>query len=510
MTGDLRKRAEEKLATEPELLDDLSPEQVRELVHELRTHQIELELQNEELRQAQEDLTASRDRYGSLYDFAPVGYVTLGAKGIILEANLTFAGMFGVTRNEVIGRPLSVFVHADSQATYYKLLGELTTGQGRHSHDLHMRHGAKDDVFWVRIECDVPTVDAGGCQAEGIRIRCVLSDISVHKRAEAQRTVTARILRLVSSPNESHVLLRPVTTLLRDWARCDAVGIRLREGEDFPYFETSGFPATFVQKENRLCAADADAATVRDSDGNPVLECMCGNVIAGRTDPSKPFFTEFGSFWTNSTSGLLASTSVSDRQTRTRNRCLGKGYESVALVPLRVGGETFGLVQFNDRRGDRFTPEKIAFLETVATHLATGLSHRSSHEALRRSERNYRELAGNIPGMVHRSDSRWRPIVISGTEEICGCRPEDFLSGNVSWVDLIHPDDRSIVLGNAQKIAHGPLSITQVYRITASDGSVRWVEDSKSSRFTPEGVFDGVDGVVFDVTERRRTQEALQ
>ena len=135
---------------------------------------------------------------------------------------------------------------------------------------------------------------------------------------------------------------------------------------------------------------------------------------------------------------------------------------------------------------------------------------KQAEDALRGSERNYREMAGNIPGMVHRSDSSWRPIVMSGAEEICGYRSGEFLAGDVSWIDLIHPDDRPAVLAEAERIEREPLSITQEYRITARDGSVRWVEDNKSSRFTPEGVFDGVDGVVLDISARKQTEHALK
>ena len=118
---------------------------------------------------------------------------------------------------------------------------------------------------------------------------------------------------------------------IAEWSGCEAIGIRLSEGDDFPYFETRGFPPEFVLAENHLCEVDSQGELLRDSQGNPVLGCMCGNMIRGRFDPAKPFFTAGGSFWTNSTTALLAGTTEADRQARTRNRCNGEGYESVAL-----------------------------------------------------------------------------------------------------------------------------------------------------------------------------------
>lgn len=185
-----------------------------------------------------------------------------------------------------------------------------------------------------------------------------------------QRDLAIRLLGVIGTENNLRELMREFTQLIHEWTRCDAVGIRLLLGEDYPYFETRGFENTFVLAENLLCSRDVNGEIVRDFQGNAVLECMCGNVLQGRFDPQKPFFTSSGSFWTNSTSKLLAETSEADRQARTRNRCNGEGYESVALIPLRSGGITWGLLQLNDRRCGQLTPELIDLLESLAAALA--------------------------------------------------------------------------------------------------------------------------------------------
>jgi len=101
MSDDVRKRAKAKLPPEPGQIDKLSPEQVRQLVHELR--------------RTQEELAAARDRCADLYEFVPVGHLTLNATGIILQANLTAADMLGVPRDRLTGQSLSVFVLPDDQ-----------------------------------------------------------------------------------------------------------------------------------------------------------------------------------------------------------------------------------------------------------------------------------------------------------------------------------------------------------------------------------------------------------
>ena len=129
-----------------------------------------------------------------------------------------------------------------------------------------------------------------------------------------------------------------------------------------------------------------------DKQGKPALDCMCGNILQERYDPSLSFFTTQGSFWSNNTTLLLASTTPKERQTRTRNRCNGSGYESVTLVPLRFGGVTYGLMQFNDKRVDYFSADMISFLETVAAAVALALSRLDANKALTTSEAKYRAL----------------------------------------------------------------------------------------------------------------------
>ena len=94
----LRERAESIVRADPSTVQTMPAERVQELVHELSVHQIELEIQNEELRQAQIELADARDQYADLYEFAPVGYLTLSSRGEILQANLTAAGMLRVDR----------------------------------------------------------------------------------------------------------------------------------------------------------------------------------------------------------------------------------------------------------------------------------------------------------------------------------------------------------------------------------------------------------------------------
>ena len=116
----LRQQAEKIAQDKPgrvvENLGALSPADAQRVLHDLQVHRIELELQNEELRRAQDALEASRARYFDLYDLAPVGYFTLNEGGLILEANLTGANLLGVARRALVNQPLGRFVISDDAA----------------------------------------------------------------------------------------------------------------------------------------------------------------------------------------------------------------------------------------------------------------------------------------------------------------------------------------------------------------------------------------------------------
>lgn len=203
-----------------------------------------------------------------------------------------------------------------------------------------------------------------------------------YRQVEKRLKLMSHVLELLNQSSEKIDTIHNILLLIKEYGKFEAVGIRLREGEDFPYYVTNGFPEPFVEAEKYLCARDHAQELIRDSEGNPVLECMCGNIICGRTNPSLPFFTEHGSFWSNCTTELLASTSEEDLQARTRNRCNGEGYESVALVPLRSDNEIIGLLQLNDRRKNMFTLGMIKYYEEIGASIGIALARKQAEEQI--------------------------------------------------------------------------------------------------------------------------------
>ncbi|MCP4609085.1 MAG: PAS domain S-box protein [Planctomycetes bacterium] len=199
-------------------------------------------------------------------------------------------------------------------------------------------------------------------------------DVTERKDIEAQQQLAGQILECLNRESVGADLIRDILKLVKKVTNFDAVGIRQHKGNDFPYLEVNGFPDDFVKAENHLCSRSEAGELVFDSKGRPILECMCGVVLSDRTDPSLPFFTEGGSFWTNSTTELLTGTPKEVFEVPTRNRCNKEGYESVALIPLRSGDEIVGLLQLNDTRKEKFTPEMVRFFEEIGASIGIGLA----------------------------------------------------------------------------------------------------------------------------------------
>lgn len=176
--GDKLRQRDEEAAGDENLFayETLSPEKSKQLLYELRVHQIELQMQNEELRRMQHHLEIQRERYFDLYDMAPVGYLTLNAQGEILEANLTAASMLGMTRNELRNRSITSYIHPEDQDLYY--LHGTRLREAIESQTFELRMVRTDATpFWAHLQ--VALADNG-------EYRITFSDVSTQKLSEEE------------------------------------------------------------------------------------------------------------------------------------------------------------------------------------------------------------------------------------------------------------------------------------------------------------------------------------
>ena len=345
----------------------------------------------------------------------------------------------------------------------------------------------------------------------------VFNNVTARKNAEAAQEATIGLLRICNEAQDLRELMSRATAFFQELTACEAVGIRLRDGDDFPYFETAGFPEEFVRKENSLCAFDAKGGVLRDADGQPLHDCMCGNILCSRFDSSKPFFTPHGSFWSSCTTRLLAETSPTDRQARTRNRCNGEGYESVALVPLRHRGETYGLFQFNDRRVGRFSAEKIAQYENLVDYISIAFSKLRSDQALLESNRVIQLTTERLQLATASGHlGIWEWDVADGAlvwdarmYEIYGVLGASFPGIYRAWEQSLHPEDRATALVALQSALDGETPYDQEFRIQLPNGGVKHIKANGIVIRDSEGAPLRMIGINQDVTERNHLEEQL-
>ncbi len=226
----LRRRAEKHLkAPAPERGFPQEEDETQRLLHELQVHQLELEMQNAELSQARDEVETVLSNYTDLYDFAPVGYVTLDFAGVVRAANLTAAGLLGMERSRLAGRNFGLFVAPEARHIFATFLGKVFIRPDKESCEVPLTTAGKSRLY-VQIEAVV--------SASGKECRAVLIDISGRRQMEeklgilridldahAAELTAANIELEAFNYTVSHDLRRPLTVIngycqvLRDLCR---------------------------------------------------------------------------------------------------------------------------------------------------------------------------------------------------------------------------------------------------------------------------------------------------
>jgi len=340
-----------------------------------------------ERERAQEALRASEANFRDLFETAPVAYHELDRDGLIRRVNHAECALLGYEAEEMLGRPAWDFVaEADRQASREAVRGKIS---GKQPLTISQRHFVRRDGSELCLE--IHDILVGNATA-ATSIRSALLDITGRKRAEAYREIEREILQVLNEPREMRDAIERVLAALNKATECDAVGIRLQEGEDFPYFAQAGFPKDFVLAENTLTERSANGGACRDELGRVRLVCTCGLVLSGRTDPANPIFTKGGSCWLNNSFPLLDLPAAQDPRLHPRNLCIHYGYASIALIPIRAQGGIVGLIQLNDRRKGRFSLDSIELLEGIACRIGEALMRRRAEEEKVKLEAQFRQL----------------------------------------------------------------------------------------------------------------------
>jgi PAS domain S-box-containing protein len=198
--SELRRHAELRLLAQMvELYPTQAEHETQRLLHELEVHQIELEMQNDELRLARQELETSLEKYTDLYDFAPVGYVTLDHDGIIRAANLSGTNLLGVERSRLLGRRFALFIAEEDRTAFSGFLGKVFRGEAEQSCEVVLPKKGNQKTF-VQIE--------GQADPSGQECRIALIDITARRLTEdALRESQERMYQLAEMAVDAIIML---------------------------------------------------------------------------------------------------------------------------------------------------------------------------------------------------------------------------------------------------------------------------------------------------------------
>lgn len=269
-------------------------------------------------------------------------------------------------------------LHPDDQPALNEALRKHLKEGERYIIEFRLRH--KDGSYrWVLSRGE------SVCDASGQLVRMIgtISDITDRKRAEGRAVLMAEVMVILNQHTPVGLMddIEDILERIHKHTEFDGVGIRLREGDDFPCYATCGFSEAFVRDERFLCIQD-------DANGNPELKCICGD---GASDNS--WVTENGSFWINSTTDLCMTHKECGYAC---DSCRDEGYESFTLIPLRAGNEMVGLLQLNDRKPNQFTEEMIHFFEGLGASIGIALERRTTERERERLKAAIEQLSETV------------------------------------------------------------------------------------------------------------------
>ena len=549
---------------ESESSHEASPEATGQLLHELRAHQIRLEMRNEELRRTQVELDASRARYFDLYDLAPVGYITTSKKGLILEANLTVATLFGVARGALLGQPLSHFILPEDQDIYYRHRKPLfETGE---PHECELRLVRKGRPFWAWITATIAQ------DAEGRPVcRAVVSAISDRKRAEEALRRSESLLNATQSltrvggwewdvaaetmtwtdevyrihgyspgeiePGSTEHIARSVEhydaedrpIILAAFQRCVETG----EGYDLE------FPFTTVKGE-RLWIRTVTQAVRQDGRIVRVLGNIMDITERKRAEEALRESEEhYRSLFENMLDGFAYCKMLYDDQNRPTDfvyLAVNSAFED--LTGLRnVAGKrvtevipgikelTPELLEIYGRVASSGRPERFEIdFKPLAMYLSISVyspeagyfvavfdnitERKRAEEALRESESRYRALFENVGEGIVLVDAEERIVSANpAAETIFGVSPGDLAGRDLQ--EFVTPERDAALRKETRLRQAGQESIYET-EITRPDGEERNLLVTSSPLLDQFQQYEGAIGVFRDITERKRAEEALR
>ncbi len=462
----LRKQAEDQLSQ----LDSLAQQPLTiadqlKIFHELQVHQIELEMQNEELLAAQSNLEQYQAKYSNFFDFAPNSYFTLSPLGFILEVNLTGASLLGMYRSTLIGNSFAQFIYPEKIEIYNTYWKNLFKTRDHQVCELWIS-GYGGQKLMVRLDMSLVETETN------IQVLIVITDINLPKKVE-----------------ETQLFL-----LECSWAKA---------GRDF--FEVLAEYLATSTNMNYVCIAKISE---NELEAETLASWFDGNYL--ENVKFKLQDTPHGEVVGKSVCNYLSKVRHQFPKDILLQKMAAESYVGITIWGTK--GKPIGLISVTGRK--RLVDSKLTemVLKQVSIRAASEMEHRQVEKQLREREFFFRESqrAANIGSYMYDFTSEiWESSEV--LDKILGIELS-FVKSVQSWLDLVHPDDTEMVNQHliADVIAQKK-NFNKEYRIIRkSDNETRWIHVLGRPDFDLRGNIITLVGTIQDITERKIQQEALR
>ena len=466
------------------------------IIHEFELNQIELEMQNEELLLANVISQDVAERYSDLFNFSSSGYLILSQNGEIIDLNYTGARILGKERLNLKNSMFGFFVLDESKSIYNIFLESIFKNKSKNTCEV---------ILTPNDSLPIDVLLTGILTQNGEQCLMTMLNITERKQTNKYRSLTREILQIINDPGDIHDTLHRTLTELKLKTGFDAVGIRLQEGNDYPYTDHSGFSSDFLLTENTLIELDSKGKICRDKNGNDMLACTCGLIISGSINTTDHNVTQGGSWWTENSHRKPVGQSDEDDRSNTRKQCALHGYESVALIPIRNNDKIVGLIQFNDHRKDVFNSNNVEFLEGIALYIGTALMRKQVEERLRKNEELLRSITENAPEIIIQLNRQGTIMYMN--RSLPGNMPKDCIGKN--FCEWTLPEYHETMNHSLKLVFEQSVSQTFISKSKDLYGEIQWYRTSISPVIDGEKVKNAIM-ITRDITESILNDEILR
>jgi PAS domain S-box-containing protein len=337
-----------------------------------QTHR-DLETKIEEHKVTADALRLSHNLFQTVFETSPDAVViTRVSDSVIIDVNSGFSKYTEYGRDEVIGRSvIDIDIWVDLQKRNDYLKEVLENGSAENWEAVFRTKSGN------HITCLLSSkkIDINGEP----HLLTDARDITDRKLYEKMINAANSFLRITNRHSKMEPMLKEFIAEIKELTKCSAAAVRIMDAEGLiPYAEAEGFSEDFCNLEGNLSI---------HSDGG-----MCVRVIKGQPNSLAPYFTANGSYYINSTTEFLA-TATEDQKGTLRNTCHRFGYESLALIPIRTGITTLGLIHVADKEPNAISADVVEILESAALQLGTAIQRVCAEQALKEA---YKELDDRV------------------------------------------------------------------------------------------------------------------